>query len=468
MPIPAGLVTEVRQLGRETDIWFSIEEIRGRDRDIDTSAQFIQKSTGKEIHIEHISRKLYSQLETWGRRLLIHEVRLYEFKMWKILADNSFIPTPEDDAILQDCLNQFINDSVGQLEKRIAQFAKCKPEWYAPWSKFGNVGKQLAQEISTTIPLSAEISRIEILDSGHEPLDTIGHAQIRMERFLDNNYLTIPHPFDQERRLNFSPDTLKAAIRLLTYVVYKDLEEERLTGYRNNFISVFLRYLSCSRESSGAVIEQISTLLEPFLKKVSFLFNVSDSEGNPVWHSSLDGLIRALGLCSAELKNTDIAYWRDQETADAIFRVAYQLRHKGAHEAHEYPYFERERHAYYVFAAILVSCDLLLTSTSAIRDVIDFQADVDKIRELFVRIDELNFGPDGPRLGGASGVPPSRLEKLANLSRRAQLVWPNCSVTLCNLLESEYLTVKDELIEADRDADIEAFLESMQPDDEYS
>ena len=39
------------------------------------------------------------------------------------------------------------------------------------------------------------------------------------------------------------------------------------------------------------------------------------------------------------------------DAGDAVFRLAYQLRQKGAHEAHDYPYYERERHAYFVFAA---------------------------------------------------------------------------------------------------------------------
>ena len=55
----------------------------------------------------------------------------------------------------------------------------------------------------------------------------------------------------------------------------------------------------------------------------------------------------------------------------------------------------------------------------------------------------------------------TRLHKLLSFTRRAQAIWPTCSYPLVDGMESEYFAVKDELIEADRDADIESYLEDM-------
>jgi hypothetical protein len=40
-------------------------------------------------------------------------------------------------------------------------------------------------------------------------------------------------------------------------------------------------------------------------------------------------------------------------------------------------------------------------------------------------------------------------------------LWPACSTQLAVSLESEYLSVKNELAEEDREADIESYLEDM-------
>jgi hypothetical protein len=53
------------------------------------------------------------------------------------------------------------------------------------------------------------------------------------------------------------------------------------------------------------------------------------------------------------------------------------------------------------------------------------------------------------------------------LAGRAQAIWPNCSSTLYELLESEYLSVRTELNEAEAEAEIEAYLAGM-AEDQYS
>ena len=83
---------------------------------------------------------------------------------------------------------------------------------------------------------------------------------------------------------------------------------------------------------------------------------------------------------------------------------------------------------------------------------------------LLVKIEELVEGPYGPRIEDTSTAKPTRLWKLLRFAERAQAMWPTCSTPLAEGLESEYLSVKEELTEEDREADIESYLEDMRGD----
>jgi hypothetical protein len=125
------------------------------------------------------------------------------------------------------------------------------------------------------------------------------------------------------------------------------------------------------------------------------------------------------------------------------------------------PYYERERNAYFVLAALLVACLITLNTMPRILEAITHQAHVDFVRDLLVKIDELVEGPYGPRIDPRSNAKPTRLGKLLNFAARAQALWPTCSTQLAEELESEYLSVKEELADEDREADIESYLEDM-------
>jgi hypothetical protein len=78
-----------------------------------------------------------------------------------------------------------------------------------------------------------------------------------------------------------------------------------------------------------------------------------------------------------------------------------------------------------------------------------------------VKIEELVEGPYGPRIDDKSAAKPTRLGKLLTFAERAQALWPTCSTPLAEGLESEYLSVKGEQADEDREADIESYLEDM-------
>jgi hypothetical protein len=188
--------------------------------------------------------------------------------------------------------------------------------------------KSIAQEISITIPLAGEIARLESVESGYDPIDSLGYAEIRIERFLRSNFSKIPHPFDPARICTVPAAELTKAIRLLTFVIFKNVSETRLVGLERRFVSVFMRYLSCSRESSGPVVDQVVSLFEPCLKKLAFLFDIKNGSGGSIWGSGLSDLLPGLKISAVNLKEAGESYWKTQSVEDGVLRVAFQLRHK--------------------------------------------------------------------------------------------------------------------------------------------
>jgi hypothetical protein len=464
MPLPKELLTEIQWLLRKPSEWFSVPEIQKRRPELFAS-EFVKTGTGEHFSVSHQPDQVRRDLEGFAAVVLERELRRYESEIARVLADNSVTPSLEDDALLVSTLTQYVKESVEEIRSQIHSIVgKIDYELPAPWSKVEDTGKRIASELSVTVRLAGEISRLEIVEAGYETPSDTGFAQTKIERFY-SQYSKIPHPFDVSQSLELSPVELRNTTRLLLYVVFHQVKEHRLTGFESKFVSTFSRYLTCPRDLSASTVEQVAALFEPFLKKLALLFDVRDATNNPIWTRGLEGLIAGLSLTAADLRNADDAYWRSQGVEAAVLRLAYQLRHKGAHEAHEYPYYERERNAYFVFGALAVATRILIAVRPEVAKVIEHQSDVDSIRDLFVRVDELVEGRDGPRIGAETPAVPSRLHKLVAFTRRAQGIWPTCSHELLEGLESEYLSVKDELIESDRQADIESYLEDMRPDD---
>ena len=461
MRLSNDLLKEIRELQRKPSEWFSLEEIGRQDPNL-LLTRFIKNASGEQISVPYQPTETHRKLDDWAARLLEREVRGFESRIAEFCTQNSVIPDDDDDDILVRVLSDYVHTAVEEIRGTISAFTQYKEsDWLTSWSKLQKTGKALASEVSITVPLAGEIARLEVIDSGFEPLDRIGFSQTKIERFY-SQYSNIPHPFDSSKRLKLPQDTLSQAIHLLIFVVFHQVKEPRLSGFENKFVSAFRRYLTCPRDSSSSsVIDQVTALFEPFLKKLSFLFDVNDVNGKPIWMAGLDGLIGGLHLTSGDLKKTDPTYWQSQTVEDAIFRIAYQLRHKGAHEAHEYAYFERERNAYFIFAALLLSCKTAMTAKPEILKAIAQQIDVESIRDLFVKIDELIDSPEGPRRVEDPQGAPSRFAKLLSFSHRAEAIWPTCSSDLAESLLSEYFAVKDEFTEADREASIQSYVDDM-------
>src|SRR6266566_3307057 len=66
----------------------------------------------------------------------------------------------------------------------------------------------------------------------------------------------------------------------------------------------------------------------------------------------------------------------------------------------------------FVFGALVVAARILIAARPEVAKAIKHQSEVDSIRDLFVRVDELVERPDGPRIGAETPTVPSRLHKL--------------------------------------------------------
>jgi hypothetical protein len=474
MALPPHLFEQIRALRRAVPEWFSIEEIKKRDKDIEIAARYVQRGTDKEVLVVRRSAEdLYEKLEKWGERLLEGEIRSFDHKVWRLYSENLYVPTAEDDISLREEFTQYINESADAIRAEISNFTKYKPEpssYGDRYSRLRQTVRSLSREFATVAELEGELLRLESIDGNPEAANKLEYGQIKIERFFSHNYREISHPYQIRNKYPLPSDRLARAIRFLTSVIFEETEEPRLKGLRQKFVSIFFRYLNCSRESPGAmasVAEQVSGVLEPFLKKIALNYfdDTKDEKGTPLWHKSLEQLIRGLGLCSVDLTKSEDAFWAAQNIPDAAFRLAFRLRHVGTHEAHDNPPYENEKLAYFVFATLLIASDILVESHPAIRKKVDLQVDVDAVRDLCVKIEELSVGPEGPRTETSGKGPPSRLQRLLVVKSRVEILWPNCSAKLRGLLESEYLTVKAEIEETEREQNIEAYLDAQRDDD---
>ena len=463
MSLSREQLDQIRDLQRPLAAWFSIEEIVKRDREF-LANHIIHRDSGKEIAFPHAAEDVYRKLDAWAARLMEQELRLYEMRIAEKYLEEALTPTAGDDASVLGIVTQYLESVEQALKTQISSFTKHEEEdWEKSWSKLRQTAKRLRIELSITVQLNGELTRLEAIDNGYEPLDRIGFAQTKLERFYAH-YSKIPHPFGGKSSLSIAPDDLSRAVRLLIYVVFHPVNEPRLSSFESKFVSSFSRYLTCPRDTSSSAVEQVAALFEPFLKKLAFLFDLRGSNGNPIWGSGLNDLLPAMQLTVANLKNDDTAYWQTQPVEDGVFRLAYQLRQKGAHEAHDYPYYERERNVYFIFAALLVSCLITLRAHPKVVDAVTHQAHVDLVRDLLVKIEQLVEGPYGARVENTPAANLTRLRKLLVFAERARTLWPACSALLAVSLENEYLSMKSELAEEDREADIESYLEDMRGD----
>lgn len=96
----------------------------------------------------------------------------------------------------------------------------------------------------------------------------------------------------------------------------------------------------------------------------------------------MDQIIPSLGLATADLKNSDDAYWRQQALEDANWRIAYVTRHKGAHEAHRYDIVEIERIAKAVITCYLLAARHVLRDPKSRAKAVELSSTIERLNGL--------------------------------------------------------------------------------------
>lgn len=181
--------------------------------------------------------------------------------------------------------------------------------------------------------------------------------------FLLYFYSTLKHPFQQGVEEKIEIGELELALDFLEEVLEMAISEERLQELEPRFNSAFESYINLPRTQIGALcnsIEKLASLLDPFLKKLVYVFYPQKKihKGNrliPLWQTSdfLD-ILEELEISKVSLKCSEEKFWIQQPCDQAILRIAFTTRHKGVHESHRYTLQNFERIAYSTIGSYIV------------------------------------------------------------------------------------------------------------------
>jgi hypothetical protein len=185
------------------------------------------------------------------------------------------------------------------------------------------------------------------------------------------------NPFNKDIYRDFSREEIDLSLDFLTHVLRKEIDEPRLQELDEKFYSAFEQYLTTSRLYFGSVlngIERLSSLFEPFLKKVVYIyFKAKRLPGTktPLWHAGIDQILNTFGFIKAEIKNDKDEYWIKQPFEQAIFRLEYVTRHKGVHESHFYTLEQVENIANSIIASYFLVSFFLVSKRDIKQNFLD-------------------------------------------------------------------------------------------------
>lgn len=246
-------------------------------------------------------------------------------------------------------------------------------------------------------------------------------------RYCKAYLTTLHHPFDPTQSISLSPQDLDEAMRFVLQILTMPVSEHRLKDLDIRFRAAFDQYLIVSRDQAGALtnaVERLVTLLEPYLKKLVFVCyprRVVTGGQKPLYHLTLEPLVRELGLAAANMKRTDDAYWKVQPVEDAHWRIACASRHKGSHEAHGYGLVDLERIAKTAVGCLVLAAWKVLRDPSSKSREILAASSVARLEELLTaRADTYYITQDLP----------DRLEHLRFYEARAELTMTEAKARL--------------------------------------
>jgi hypothetical protein len=226
MPLSQEVLAEIQGLLRKPTEWFCIPEIRKRRPELFAS-EFVKKTTGEHFSVPHQPERVRRDLESFAAVLLERKLRTSEFKISRALADSAITPSPEDDAVLVSTLTHYAKTATEEIRSQVhAIVGKTDYELLGAWSKLEETGKRLASELSVTVRLEGEISRLEMVDAGHETPSDTGFAQTKIDRFYCQ-YSKIPHPVAAPAPVDQAIDMVHLTSQTCQLFLQQTAEEQR-------------------------------------------------------------------------------------------------------------------------------------------------------------------------------------------------------------------------------------------------
>lgn len=203
-------------------------------------------------------------------------------------------------------------------------------------------------------------------------------------------YKVLKHPFYLKAVEEIDDNKLEEALLLFEHILEERVMEVTLQDIDVRFNSAFNSYLYVPRFDFGNLsnsIEKLASLLDPFLKKMVFLFysNLNIQKGNkliPLWQTSdFSDILEKLKICTCDLRKKSDDYWRSQDCKQAMLRVAFASRHKSVHESHFYNLIELEKIAYSVIGTYIITC-LKIIEDKNIMDKLSFKMNLRRFKNL--------------------------------------------------------------------------------------
>lgn len=130
-------------------------------------------------------------------------------------------------------------------------------------------------------------------------------------------YVTLENPFNQHISRTIKAEELDLALDFLEEILESKISEERLQEVEPRFNAAFENYINLPRTQTGALcnsIEKLASLLDPFLKKLSFKFYPEKKikKGNkliPLWKvSDFADILNELKIVKINLKRSDVTF----------------------------------------------------------------------------------------------------------------------------------------------------------------
>lgn len=205
-------------------------------------------------------------------------------------------------------------------------------------------------------------------------------------------YRELNHPYSPKNKIQFNIGDLEISLDIFESVLSIECEEKALHGLSEQFYSAFNSYLSSTRNEIGLLCnaaDKLSTLIDPFLKKVALIFmpdkkfKTPTGKLVPFWKASKYVVIlEALDIIKAsEIAKTSPFYW-EKKTADlAILRQGFTARQKGVHESWIHNLEGLEKIVYSIIGTYVVVCLKLSTNPSINRK---FKKIIEKRRAIYL------------------------------------------------------------------------------------